>query len=172
MLQDNTLSRVVRYDKFSPPIGSYGSMLSKKSPSCRWVPWIALLGETWSRFRLWRSLDPSLDSHAAGANWGVTGGPMERSAKVLRFCTIVNMARRRVRKPRWSRAETSATNGQSRKSAVAYRPLRRLSLLSRTPRRLLSVSIRAADLSKRGTGLCAVYVLPLPYCSLHSAHLS
>ena len=27
-------------------------------------------------------------------------------------------------------------------------------------------SIRAADLSKRGTGLCAVYLLPLPYCSL------
>jgi hypothetical protein len=48
-------------------------MLSKKSPFCRWVPWIALLGETWSRFRLWRSLDPCLDSHAAGANWGVTG---------------------------------------------------------------------------------------------------
>jgi hypothetical protein len=32
-------------------------------------------------------VDP-LGSHDAEASWGVTGGPMERSAKVLRFCTI------------------------------------------------------------------------------------
>jgi hypothetical protein len=86
----------------------------KRSSFCRWVPWIALLGETWSRFRLWRSLDRSLVSHAAGANWGVTGGPMERSAKVLRFCTIA---------ARWnsSRAPDSPRSRMRRQRLVARR---------------------------------------------------
>jgi hypothetical protein len=101
-------------------------MLSKKSPFCRWVPWIALLGETWSRFRLWRSLDPSLDSHAAGANWGVTGGPMERSAKVLRFCTIAarwnRHARRTASKPRAFKSVVDLEVSKAHLDALTFIP--------------------------------------------------
>jgi ferrous iron transport protein B len=61
------------------------------------------------------SFDRLQDSHATEASWRVTGGPMERSAKVLRFCTTA---------ARWnsSRAPDSPPVGFNWQISVALIP--------------------------------------------------